>query len=149
MADLKKGARITGTTRDRLAADLRKKYEKGASIKALAESTGRSYGFVHRVLSESGVQLRGRGGATRTKKRDPHVDDRPARSSRTVPNPRQQDRVRQEPIGPAGSIDEAARRQGIEPVRSLKDLAVDAFADATELEEFLTHTYAARRDDPK
>ena len=68
MADLKKGTRITGSTRDKLAADLKKKYEKGASIRALAESTGRSYGFVHRVLSESGVQLRGRGGATRTKK---------------------------------------------------------------------------------
>ena len=69
VADLKKGARITGSTRDKLAADLKKKYEKGASIRALAESTGRSYGFVHRVLSESGVQLRGRGGATRTKKK--------------------------------------------------------------------------------
>lgn len=68
MADLKKGARITGTQRDKLASDLKKKYEKGASIRALAESTGRSYGFVHRVLSESGVVLRGRGGATRTKK---------------------------------------------------------------------------------
>ena len=68
MADLKKGARITGSTRDKLAADLKKKYEKGASIRALAESTGRSYGFVHRVLSESGVVLRGRGGATRSKK---------------------------------------------------------------------------------
>lgn len=69
VADLKKGARITGATRDKLAADLKKKYEKGASIRALAESTGRSYGFVHRVLSETGVQLRGRGGATRTKKK--------------------------------------------------------------------------------
>ncbi|MDX8056612.1 helix-turn-helix domain-containing protein [Lentzea sp. BCCO 10_0798] len=69
VADLKKGARITGATRDKLAADLKKKYEKGASIRALAESTGRSYGFVHRVLSESGVTLRGRGGATRTKKK--------------------------------------------------------------------------------
>lgn len=69
VADLKKGARITGSTRDKLAADLKKKYEKGASIRALAESTGRSYGFVHRVLSESGVALRGRGGATRTKKK--------------------------------------------------------------------------------
>jgi predicted transcriptional regulator len=69
VADLKKGARITGNTRDKLAADLKKKYEKGASIRALAESTGRSYGFVHRVLSESGVQLRGRGGATRVKKK--------------------------------------------------------------------------------
>src|SRR5215216_6678147 len=69
MADIKKGARITGTQRDKLANDLKKKYEKGASIRALAESTGRSYGFVHRVLSESGVTLRGRGGATRTKKK--------------------------------------------------------------------------------
>jgi hypothetical protein len=69
VADLKKGARITGNTREKLAADLKKKYEKGASIRALAESTGRSYGFVHRVLSESGVALRGRGGATRTKKK--------------------------------------------------------------------------------
>src|SRR4029453_5943854 len=68
VADLKKGARITGTQRDKLAVDLKKKYEKGASIRALAESTGRSYGFVHRVLSENGVTLRGRGGATRTKK---------------------------------------------------------------------------------
>ena len=68
MADLKKGARITGTTRDKLASELKRKYEKGASIRALAESTGRSYGFVHRVLSESGVTLRGRGGATRAKK---------------------------------------------------------------------------------
>nr|WP_268844415.1 helix-turn-helix domain-containing protein [Streptoalloteichus hindustanus] len=69
VADLKKGARITGAARDKLAADLKKKYEKGASIRSLAESTGRSYGFVHRVLTESGVQLRGRGGATRTKKK--------------------------------------------------------------------------------
>jgi hypothetical protein len=59
--------RITGNARDKLAADLKKKYERGASIRALAESTGRSYGFIHRVLSESGVELRGRGGATRTK----------------------------------------------------------------------------------
>lgn len=69
VADLKKGARITGSARDKLASDLRKKYEKGASIRSLAEATGRSYGFVHRVLSESGVQLRGRGGATRSKKK--------------------------------------------------------------------------------
>ena len=68
MADLKKGARITGTQRDKLANDLKKKYEKGASIRALAEQTGRSYGFVHRILSESGAPLRSRGGATRGKR---------------------------------------------------------------------------------
>jgi predicted transcriptional regulator len=64
---LKKGARITGADRNKLAADLRKQYDKGKSIRELAEAHGRSYGFVHRVLSESGVTLRGRGGATRTK----------------------------------------------------------------------------------
>jgi transposase len=64
---IKKGSRIVGTDRDKLAADLKKKYEKGASIRALAEIIGRSYGFVHRVLSETGVQLRGRGGDTRSR----------------------------------------------------------------------------------
>lgn len=68
MADLKKGTRITGAERDRLASDLRKRYEKGQSIRVLAETSGRSYGFVHRILSESGATLRGRGGATRGKK---------------------------------------------------------------------------------
>ena len=67
MVDLKKGSRVTGGDRDKLAADLKKKYEQGASIRLLAESSGRSYGFVHRILSESGASLRGRGGATRKK----------------------------------------------------------------------------------
>ncbi|RKE21799.1 transcriptional regulator [Streptomyces sp. TLI_171] len=64
---LKKGSRVTGAAREKLAADLKKKYDSGESIRALAEATGRSYGFVHRMLSESGVNLRGRGGATRGK----------------------------------------------------------------------------------
>ena len=68
MATISKGTRITGDSRDKLAADLRREYEGGASIRALAEQTGRSYGFVHRVLTESEVSLRGRGGATRGKK---------------------------------------------------------------------------------
>lgn len=67
MADLKKGSRVTGGDRDKLAADLKKKYEAGQSIRLLAEGSGRSYGFVHRILSESGATLRGRGGATRKK----------------------------------------------------------------------------------
>ena len=69
VAELKKGSRITGTERDKLAGDLRRKYDSGQSIRALADSTGRSYGFIHRILSESGTKLRGRGGATRGKKR--------------------------------------------------------------------------------
>jgi transposase-like protein len=64
---LKKGSRVTGAARDKLATELKRKYDSGASIRALAEETGRSYGFVHRMLSESGVSLRGRGGATRGK----------------------------------------------------------------------------------
>ncbi len=66
---IRKGARITGAAREKLAADLGKKYEKGHSIRALAEGTGRSYGFVHRLLLDAEVPLRGRGGATRTKKK--------------------------------------------------------------------------------
>jgi hypothetical protein len=68
VVELKKGSRVTGTDRDRLTSDLRKKYDGGESIRSLAQSTGRSYGFVHRILSESGTTLRGRGGATRGKK---------------------------------------------------------------------------------
>jgi predicted transcriptional regulator len=67
MAVLKKGARIVGQERTKLSVELKKAYDKGKSIRELADSHGRSYGFIHRVLSESGVALRGRGGATRTK----------------------------------------------------------------------------------
>jgi hypothetical protein len=64
---LKKGTRVTGADRAKLAGDLKKRYDAGESIRSLAASTGRSYGFVHRILSENGVSLRGRGGATRGK----------------------------------------------------------------------------------
>jgi hypothetical protein len=64
---LKKGTRVTGADRSKLAADLKSRYDSGESIRSLAASTGRSYGFVHRMLSENGVKLRGRGGATRGK----------------------------------------------------------------------------------
>ncbi|SCX55838.1 hypothetical protein SAMN03159343_3377 [Klenkia marina] len=63
--DLSKGKRITGDSRNTLAEDLRKRYDAGESIRLLAASTGRSYGFVHRLLSESGATLRSRGGANR------------------------------------------------------------------------------------
>lgn len=64
---LKKGTRVTGPDRAKLASDLKKRYDSGESIRALAATTGRSYGFVHRILTENGVSLRGRGGATRGK----------------------------------------------------------------------------------
>lgn len=62
---LRKGTRVTGSERSDLATELKKRYESGESIRSLAAGTGRSYGFVHRLLSEAGVSLRGRGGATR------------------------------------------------------------------------------------
>lgn len=61
MADaLKKGSRVTGAERKLIAAALRKQYEAGESIRELAQASGRSYGFVRRVLSESGADLRTR-----------------------------------------------------------------------------------------
>ncbi|MFE1444366.1 helix-turn-helix domain-containing protein [Streptomyces sp. NPDC058739] len=51
---------LTGAQRQDLAQELKRKYDAGASIRALAEETGRSYGFVHRLLSERGTILRGR-----------------------------------------------------------------------------------------
>lgn len=66
---LKKGTRVTGADRAKLAADLQKRYSAGESIRALAAATGRSYGFIHRILTESDVTLRSRGGATRGRAR--------------------------------------------------------------------------------
>ena len=66
---LTKGSRITGAQRSDLSSELASRYERGESIRQIAEETGRSYGFVHGVLKESGVQLRGRGGATRRSKK--------------------------------------------------------------------------------
>jgi hypothetical protein len=64
---LRKGTRVTGADRSKLATDLKQRYDAGESIRALASTTGRSYGFIHRILTETGVNLRSRGGATRGK----------------------------------------------------------------------------------
>ncbi|MFF1568699.1 helix-turn-helix domain-containing protein [Streptomyces sp. NPDC058293] len=60
-----KGKRITGTARDELARVFKREYDAGASIRTLADAHGRSYGFVHRILTEAGTGLRGRGGDRR------------------------------------------------------------------------------------
>jgi predicted transcriptional regulator len=62
MEKIKPHVRIAGQDRKALGDALRRRYEDGASIRALAKETGRSYGFVHRMLSESGAVFRGRGG---------------------------------------------------------------------------------------
>ena len=70
---LTRGVRITGEQRDTLGATLAQRYAAGESIRAIAADTGRSYGFVHGVLKEAGVELRGRGGATRGAARLPEA----------------------------------------------------------------------------
>ncbi|MFD7691654.1 helix-turn-helix domain-containing protein [Streptomyces sp. NPDC059781] len=57
-----KGKQITGTARAELAREMKEQYENGLSIRAIAEAHGRSYGFVHRVLTEADAPLRSRGG---------------------------------------------------------------------------------------
>ncbi|OBK16323.1 helix-turn-helix domain-containing protein [Mycobacterium asiaticum] len=49
-------------TREEMLHELRNAYEKGASIRNLAATTGRSYGSVHSMLRESGTTMRSRGG---------------------------------------------------------------------------------------
>jgi hypothetical protein len=70
VVELSKGVRIVGDARDALALRLCSEYEKGASIRDLAEHTGRSYGWVHGVLTEAGV-TRARGGRRTGKKTSP------------------------------------------------------------------------------
>lgn len=65
MTAVRKGARLTGDDREKMAKTVTSLYGKGKSIRDISAETGRSYGFVHRVLSESDLTLRGRGGATR------------------------------------------------------------------------------------
>ncbi len=66
MADARaRGSRVTGTERAELAAALGRRYAAGESVRALAQDTGRSFGFVHGLLTEAGVALRARGGPTR------------------------------------------------------------------------------------
>lgn len=64
---IKKGKRVTGEERDALAADLKRRYEGGETIRQLHDATGRSFGAIQRLLSEAGVTMRPRGGANRVK----------------------------------------------------------------------------------
>ena len=65
MAELKKGSRITGADREKLAERPQAQVRLRVEHPHPGGEKGRSYGFVHRILSESGAPLRGRGGATR------------------------------------------------------------------------------------
>lgn len=61
--------RIVGTERVTVTKDCVGRYRAGQSIRSIAIDIGRSYGFVHRVLTEGGVRLRPRGGARHTARR--------------------------------------------------------------------------------
>jgi Helix-turn-helix domain len=56
-------------SRDQLLTELRSAYERGASIRSLVASTGRSYGSVHSMLRESGTTMRSRGGPNHRSRR--------------------------------------------------------------------------------
>ncbi|GAA3597951.1 helix-turn-helix domain-containing protein [Streptomyces osmaniensis] len=56
---------VSGPERNRVAAELKARYEAGASIRALAKEAGRSYSGVHHLLADAGVAFRSRGGVTR------------------------------------------------------------------------------------
>ncbi|MET8276196.1 helix-turn-helix domain-containing protein [Streptomyces sp. NPDC079189] len=58
---------MAGPARDQVAAELKERYEKGDSVRSIAEATNRSYGGVHRLLADAGVTFRSRGGETRKK----------------------------------------------------------------------------------
>ncbi len=70
MGRLSKGKRISGELREQVAAEFAERYRAGESIRSLAADSGRSYGFVQGLLKDSGVTLRGRGGARIQKKPD-------------------------------------------------------------------------------
>jgi hypothetical protein len=59
-----KGRKVASAARVKLGADLKAAYDSGVSIRTLAEGLGRSYGFVHRILTEAGTTLRSPGGST-------------------------------------------------------------------------------------
>ncbi|WP_257477516.1 helix-turn-helix domain-containing protein [Acidipropionibacterium jensenii] len=55
-------ARVVGDERQVLATELARRYNEGASIRSLAQESGRSYGLTRRLLAEAGVEFRARGG---------------------------------------------------------------------------------------
>jgi hypothetical protein len=54
---------VFGTARVDLRHRMRLEYETGLTIHQVAAQFGRSYGTTHKLLTEAGTQMRGRGGA--------------------------------------------------------------------------------------
>ena len=102
-----KGARIGGSSRERLAAQLAQEYLAGATIRDLAARCGRSYGFVQTLLVETGVAMRARGGARPAAHARP-----PARPGAASTPPGGALAPQAAACAPAGEAEAAARVQG-------------------------------------
>lgn len=61
--ELARNQRVSGAERSKLGNELLKRYQKGQSIREICSDTGYSIGRVRRLLVDSGVEFRGRGGA--------------------------------------------------------------------------------------
>jgi transposase len=60
---VKKRKRLTPREQEIFTNRVVKAYQKGASIRDIMAETGRSYGFIHRIIDQSSeVQMRSRGG---------------------------------------------------------------------------------------
>lgn len=57
---------VSGSAREEARASVAARYAEGATVRAISKELGRSYGFVHRLLVESGVEFRDRGARRRT-----------------------------------------------------------------------------------
>lgn len=62
MNAIAKSTRVLGADRVKAQREIVASYAKGQSIRDIAASCGRSYGWVHRIIAESDTPLRGRGG---------------------------------------------------------------------------------------
>ena len=56
-----KGTRLTGAAAEEFGEKIEKAYRRGATIRFIIEKSGRSYGCIHRTLSNRGVSMRPRG----------------------------------------------------------------------------------------
>ncbi len=62
MDRITKHARLTGPVAVAFGQAVKREYERGESIRAIAAASGRSYHAVHRALQQAGVRVRSRGG---------------------------------------------------------------------------------------
>ncbi|MFT9478733.1 helix-turn-helix domain-containing protein [Streptomyces sp. 11-1-2] len=60
-----RGKRLLGNDRERVREIVSVVYKSNpkVSIRDISEATGRSFGFIHELLIEAGVELRSRGGS--------------------------------------------------------------------------------------